>query len=180
MCGAALTLPMALKGIGTGLSVFSAISGGMQQSAYAKYQSKQAVEDAKYARGAAMVRAEKIRKAGEIKQSEARLSLAGSGVDVNAGTSVEINKKIGANAEEDALTEILDGNNQAARLNQQAEAYKISGSNAKTAGYLNAGASALGYKSKENNLLDKSEDSDSTSVISQAPQLYKGWKRSIN
>ena len=148
MCGLALTA------ISTGLQVFSAISGGMQQSAYAKYQAKQAAEDAKYARGAAMVRAEKIRKAGELKQSEARLSLAGSGVDVNAGTSVEINKKIGANYEEDALNEILDGNNQAARLNQQTKADNITAKNARTSGFVNAGATA----------------------ISGANQIYKGWK----
>lgn len=133
---------------GAAVSVLGSVQQGNQQAAQANYQADQARADAQAEKGAAQVQAEKIRKAGRQQQAQARTSLAASGVDVNEGTSTIINQSIGANAEEDALTAILNGTNRANRLNAQADAYDISGSNAKTSSYINATSSVLasGYK----------------------------------
>lgn len=112
MCGLAAA-GLVLSGLGTATSFISS-----QQQARAIQN--QANNQANYAISAAQVRADQIRKAGLIRQGQARTELAGSGVDVNAGTSVEINRKIGENTEHDALTEILDGKNQAITTRNQA------------------------------------------------------------
>lgn len=135
--------PVSLSIAATGMSVLGAVTQGMQQSAYYKYQAKQGEADASAARGAAIVRAEKVRRAGALNQGQAKASIAASGLDTDAGTSVEINNTIAKNTESDALTEILDGNNQSARLNAQAEADRISASNARTNSYLSAGSSLI-------------------------------------
>jgi len=139
-------VPYLLAG-STALSVLGTVSAGNQQAAQANYQADQARADAQAEKGAAQVQAEKIRKAGRQQQAQARTSLAASGVDVNDGTSTIINQSIGANAEEDALTAILNGSNRANKLNAQADAYDISASNAKTSSYINAtSALASGYQ----------------------------------
>ena len=112
MCGIAAA-GLVLSGLGTATSFISS----QQQS---RAIQNQANNQANYAISAAQVRADQIRKAGLIRQGQARTELAGSGVDVNAGTSVEINRKIGENTEHDALTEILDGKNQAINTRTQA------------------------------------------------------------
>ena len=112
MCGIAAA-GLVLSALGTASSFISS-----QQQA--KAVQNQANNQANYAISAAQVRADQIRKAGLIRQGQARTELAGSGVDVNAGTSVEINRKIGENTEHDALTEILDGKNQAINTRTQA------------------------------------------------------------
>ena len=112
MCGIAAA-GLVLSALGTASSFISS----QQQAKAVQTQSN---NQSNYAISAAQVRADQIRKAGLIKQSQARAELAGSGVDVNAGTSVEINRKIGENTEHDALTEILDGKNQAINTRTQA------------------------------------------------------------
>lgn len=143
----AVAAPYLLAG-STGLSVLGAIKSGNDQAAQMNYQADQARADAQAEKGAAQVQAEKIRKAGRQQQAQARASLAASGVDVNEGTSTIINQSIGANAEEDALTAILNGTNRANRLNAQADAYDISAKNIKTASKVEAASSVLasGYK----------------------------------
>ncbi|ENL2449225.1 hypothetical protein AB4X14_005009, partial [Salmonella enterica] len=59
-------------------------------------------------------------------------------------------------AEQDAYQTILNGVNQGARLNSQAQADRISGKNASTAGYINAGSS----------------------LLSAGGTAYNGWKKS--
>lgn len=140
----------ALLGAGT------AYYQGQQQKAYANYQSAQAEADAKAAQGAAQVEAERIRKAGKQQRSEAIASLAASGVDVNSGTSLKIDQQIAQDSGEDAVLALTNGSNQAARLNAQAEGYRISGSQASTAGYLNA----------------------ANTLLIGGTTIAKGWKRS--
>jgi len=148
MCVAAAALPMILSAAGTAVSVLGSIQQGRQESAYAEYQAKQTEADAVAERSAAQIHAEKIRKAARLTQGEANASLAASGVDVGSGSAALINKSIGQNAEEDALTAILEGNRKADRMDAQGEGYKITGQNAKTASYYNAGGSLLagGYQ----------------------------------
>lgn len=138
----------ALQAIGTVMSVAGAMGQGEQRSAYANYQADQAVADAQAERGAAQVRAEKLRKMGKAQQSEARASLAASGVETGAGTAVTIDKRIGANAELDAQTELLTGQNRAARLEGDAAAFRYQADQAKSAAKWNAATSLLAGGSK--------------------------------
>jgi hypothetical protein len=131
----------------TAVSTIGALKQGqqqkVQQKAYANYQAAQANADAKAERDAAEVHADKIRKAARLQASEARAALAGSGVDVGAGTPVDINSNIYKNAEEDAWTTILGGKNKGASMDAQAQGLRISGKNAETASYFKAAGSAL-------------------------------------
>ena len=139
MCSPAL----AITGIGTAISAFGTLQAGSAQKSQYEYQAKQANIDARNEASAAKVRADKIRKAAIQEQGAARANLAASGVDVNAGTSVEINRKIGQNSEEDALVEILNGDTSASRLRDQARNYKTAGKNASQASFLNSGSTLL-------------------------------------
>lgn len=132
-----------MMAISTGFQVISAISQGQQQSDQAEYQSRQAAADAQASREAGEVRADKVRKAGKATQSAARAALAGSGVEVGAGTPVKIVQDIGRNAESDAQSELLSGIYGGQRLDSESVGYKIAGDNARTNSYMRAGGSLL-------------------------------------
>lgn len=127
----------------TAVSAVSQIQQGEQKRDYANYQAAQANADADAEREAAQVRAEQIRKAGRRTQSEARASLAASGIEVSGGSAVTIDDKIAYNTEEDALNEILTGTRRGARLDQEAVGARAAGDNARTAGYMGAFGSVL-------------------------------------
>lgn len=133
---------------GAGMQGFSMLQQGKQASAMANYEAKQAEANAAAERGAAAVRADKIRKMGRMQRSSARAALAASGANVGEGTALVIDQQIGRDAEEDALTEIMTGGRRADALNTQAELSRISGSNARSASYLGAAGSVLagGYQ----------------------------------
>ena len=119
-------------------SAGGAIMSGQQQKKTLNAQADQADADADAETGAARVRAEKIRKAGKRQAAASRASLAASGVNVDLGTSVLINDNINEGAEKDALTGIDNSKDAASRLRNQAALLNISGSNAQTAGVINA------------------------------------------
>lgn len=125
------------------LAAGGAVYSGQQQKKMSNYQAAQAEADAKAAQAAARVEADRIRKAGRAQAAAARASLAGSGVETGEGTALRITSDIARDAEQDAYQTILNGVNQGARLNSQAQADRISGKNASTAGYINAGSSLL-------------------------------------
>ncbi len=125
------------------LGAAGAVASGQQQKKMANYQAAQADADAHAAQAAAKVQADKIRKAGAAQASQANAALAASGVETGEGTALRITSGIVGDAEEDAYTTILNGANSSARLNAQAQADRISGKNAATSGYINAGSSLL-------------------------------------
>lgn len=127
-----------------GVSAYSAIRQGEQQKEWGDYQAAQAQADANAEKSAAEVHADKIRKMARIQAGEATAQLAGSGVDVGEGTALNINKEIYGNAEEDAMLTIFGGKDHSARLNAEAQADRLKGSQAQSAGYLNATSSILG------------------------------------
>ncbi|MBE9967569.1 hypothetical protein G8C42_14150 [Citrobacter freundii] len=138
------------------LAAGGAVYSGQQQKKMSNYQAAQAEADAKAAQAAARVEADRIRKAGRAQAAAARASLAGSGVETGEGTALRITSDITRDAEQDAYQTILNGVNQGARLNSQAQADRISGKNASTAGYINAGSS----------------------LLSAGGTAYNGWKKS--
>lgn len=140
----------------TVLAAGGAVAQGQQQRKMANYQANQAQADAEAQRAAAKVEADKIRKAGREQAAAANAALAASGVETGEGTALRITSGITGDAEEDAYTTIMNGYNQGARLNAQAQADRISGRNAATAGYINAGSS----------------------LLSAGGTAYNGWKKS--
>lgn len=125
------------------VGTYSAIQQGNQQKAQADYQAAQAQADADAAASQAQVEAEQIRKAAVKQRAAARAALADSGVNVDVGTAELIQSDVQQQGEQDALTTILNGNNARAKLNSQADAFQLAGSNAQTAGYLRGASSAL-------------------------------------
>ncbi|KFC08505.1 hypothetical protein GTGU_01422 [Trabulsiella guamensis ATCC 49490] len=125
------------------LAAGGAVYSGQQQKKMSDYQAAQAEADAEAAKAQARVEADRIRKAGRAQASQANAALAASGVETGAGTALRITSGITGDAEQDAYQTILNGANQSARLNSQAQADRISGRNAATAGYISAGSSLL-------------------------------------
>lgn len=127
----------------TAYSVDSTLKAGKQAQLNANAQAEQAAADANTERSAAIVQAERIRKLARIQAGEANASLAGSGVEVDAGTAVNINEEITRNSEEDAALTIFGGSNKAQRLNADASNYKLAGNQARNASYSQAASTVL-------------------------------------
>lgn len=125
------------------LAAGGAVASGQQQKKMANYQAAQAEADADAARASAKVEAERIRKAGRQQASAANAALAASGVDTGEGTALRVTSGITGDAEQDAYQTILNGVSSSNRLQAQAQADRISGSNAATAGNISAGSSLL-------------------------------------
>lgn len=144
--------PITLAVAATGLSATSSVLGGMQQSAMMKGQAAQANADADAERGAAMVRAEKIRKMAKSQAASARASLAAGGVNLDSASASLINKDIIERGEQDALTNINDATDTAGRLRAQAKSLRSAGKQAVVGGLAQAGSSVLGtYANYKNN-----------------------------
>ncbi|TWT23605.1 hypothetical protein FQY83_02960 [Luteimonas marina] len=121
----------------------SAVHQGQTQKNYNNYLANQAEADARAEAGAAQVEAERIRKAGKKQRSEAIAALAASGVDVNSGTALVIDREIARGAEEDAFLTMAGGSDRAARLSADASGRRGAASRAGTAGYINAASTLL-------------------------------------
>lgn len=128
---------------GAGISAYSSIEQGKQNQRMAEDQAQQASNDAAYKMDAAKAHAEKIRRMGELQKGEAKAALAASGVDVNQGTPLELQKSITQNSEEDALTALLGGKRGADTANTEAEMLMRSGANARTSGNMSAAGTVL-------------------------------------
>jgi hypothetical protein len=152
----AATAAYAAIAAATAYSVYSTQQTGKQASLNADAQSEQAQNDADTAASAAVVQADRIRRLARNQNSEANASLAASGVEVGAGTALNINEEITGNAEEDATLTIFNGRNQASKLNTDAANYKLASSQALS----NANSQSIG------------------TVLSGAAQGASAWKAS--
>ncbi|WP_217505536.1 hypothetical protein [Pseudomonas corrugata] len=137
-------------------SVYSTQQAGKQAQLNANAQSDQAQADADTAASAAVVQADRIRRLARNQASEANAALAASGVEVGAGTAININEEIIGNAEEDAALTIFNGRNQQARLYNDADNYQLAGRQARSA----ANSQSIG------------------TVLSSGSQLGMSWKAS--
>lgn len=138
------------------LAAGGAVASGQQQKKMANYQAAQAEADADAAKASARVEAERIRKDGRQQAAAANAAMAASGVETGEGTALRVTSGITGDAEQDAYQTIFNGINTSNRLRSQAQADRISGSNAATAGYINAGSS----------------------LLSAGATAYSGWKKS--
>lgn len=143
MCDPVTVLVAATVG-STLLGAYSQVQAGKQEEAWGKYQAAQAEADANAERGAGQVEAERIRKLGKRQRAEADAAFAGSGIAINEGSALDINRDISQGAEEDAYMAIVAGNDRGARLDADAVGARIGAKNAKRAGYLGATATVLG------------------------------------
>ena len=124
---------MFMAAVSTGYSVYSSQQAGKQAQLTADAQAEQSQRDAEAAASAAMVQADRIRRLARNQASQANAALAGSGVEVNEGTAIDINEEIIGNAEEDATLTILDGQAQKAGGYVDASNYRLSGAQARSA-----------------------------------------------
>lgn len=125
------------------LAAGGAVYSGQQQKKMSNYQAAQAEADAEASQKAARVEAERIRKAGARQAAAANAAMAASGVETGESTALRITSGIAEDAEQDAYQTILNGVNSSNRLQAQAQADRISGRNAATAGNISAGSSLL-------------------------------------
>ena len=109
------TVAIAALAASAAFSAYSSVQQGKQASLNADAQSEQAQIDADNAASAAKVQADRIRKLARNQAGEANAALAASGVEVGAGTALNINQEIYQNAEEDAVMTILNGEEQRKR-----------------------------------------------------------------
>lgn len=130
--------------VGTGLSVYSQQQQGKAAQRQAEYTARVQENEAAAAEDAAQAQAEKIRLEGRRIAGQARASLAASGVDVNAGSSLENQRQIALNTENDALSTILTGGRQGSTLRQQAGLSRASGANARAAADIGSATSLIG------------------------------------
>lgn len=130
----------------TALATTSTLASGYMQYENGKYQKEQANADADAAEGAARVQADRIRSITKKQQSNARAALAGSGVNVDQGTAVNINEDIGQRGEQDALTTVLQGSYNANSMRQGGRLAALQGRQAFGASVIDAGSTlASGY-----------------------------------
>jgi hypothetical protein len=119
-------------------SAYSAIKQGKADAANAeaeaKFQSKQAKADANAEMAIAEQQARKVRDLSKQQRGSARAALAASGVDVGAGTALQIDQQIAGDAESDAQMTIFGGLDTKNRGLQAAQGAEIIGKKqAKTA-----------------------------------------------
>ncbi|KAK6697199.1 hypothetical protein SNK04_014287 [Fusarium graminearum] len=116
------------------LAAGAAVQQGIETKKYNDYLANQAEADKRTAQSAA--EREQIR-------SNAIAELAASGVDVNSDTALRIDQQIVRDSEEDAFLALAGGTDRANRLDAEAQGYRNTGKQARTAGYVNAGSSLL-------------------------------------
>jgi hypothetical protein len=124
------------------LAAGGAVASGQQQKKWRTIRPRRRSRR-RSIKAAAKVEAERIRKAGRQQASAANAALAASGVETGRGTALRVTSGITGDAEQDAYQTILNGVNSSNRLQAQAQADRISGSNAATAGNISAGSSLL-------------------------------------
>jgi len=121
-----------------GVGVYSALEQGAAAKKAGKDAQEQADIDARNKRSESLLEANKIRKDAERRRSMAASDMAGSGVTVGVGNAELIDQEIYQDAEEDALTTILNGGKTASDIAYQGKVAARQGKNAQTASYFSA------------------------------------------
>lgn len=129
----------------TAVSAGTAIHSANQQKDYNEYLGKQAEADSRTERQAAEIKAAERREQARRVAASARANLAASGIDVDSETANAINKDIIQRGETDALTDIDNSLDAAARMREQASVYRMRGQQAQIAGYAQATSTIASY-----------------------------------
>lgn len=138
--------PVTLAIAASALSATSTLATGVQSYQQGKYERDQAGADAVAAQAAGAVEAKRIREVARRQRGAARAALAGSGVNVDAGTAGDIQHEITLAGEQDAMTSILNGRNTGRQLQSQGSAAALQGRQRLAGSVLAAGGdAAYGY-----------------------------------
>lgn len=135
---------------GTMLAVSAAVSmagtlaQGIAQKRAANAQAQQDEHIAAQQRDQAMQEADRIRRAGERTQGQARAQLAASGIRVDSGSALLIDEEIGYESELDAQNTLLTGERGARASEYSASMARARGSNAMTGSILSAVGTGVG------------------------------------
>lgn len=135
--------PFTIALIAAGVSAGGSIIQGQNAKATADVNAELQRREGRQEEDAAIAQAAKIRKAGAAAASRANASLAASGVAIGEGTAVRINEDIYQESESDAYSTLLTGSRRKQSAYNQAGMTESEGRNARTAGYINAGATLL-------------------------------------
>lgn len=130
------------------LSAVGSIRQGNQAAAAAKFQSKQLKIQAGQVEGAASRKAQEEERRAKLLNSTLVARAAASGGSVVDPTVFDLYGNVAQEGRYRALTQLYEGFQEGARIRTQAGAAELEGSQAKTAGYINAGASILGGAGK--------------------------------
>lgn len=116
--------------LGADVSSVGALSRGVSEFAYSRYQAKAAGADARAELDAAQAQAEKIRRGTRGAVSDARAGVVAAGATLDSGSALTLEQDINQRGESDALTAILTGDRKAANQRRLAAQYRTSGVNA--------------------------------------------------
>jgi hypothetical protein len=120
------------------------VKQGNQQQDYATYQADIAAADAQQQKELGVVQADRTRTAAKYVKGTARAGYGASGVDVNSGSSADVQQHITSASEQDAWQQILTGNRAYNSGMNSAAAMRVAGANAAQAGYAGAAKSLMG------------------------------------
>lgn len=124
-------------------NAFGTARQGMQQQALANYQADVAAADANTAREIGLVQADRVRTAAKYAKGSARAAYGASGVDVNSGSSADVQQRLTAGSELDAWQAILSGQRAYNSGMNTAAALRAAGANAAASGWAGASKSLL-------------------------------------
>ena len=129
---------------GAALSGASAIAGGVMQKQQADYQAKVAERNALAERMKGAAEAERIAGKYDRIRGQQAAAAAASGVDPTAGSaSLIINQATAKNEALDTMSALWNAESSADAFAAQAKGYKMAGSNAQTAGFIQGPTSFL-------------------------------------
>jgi hypothetical protein len=137
------------------MTAMTAVSaGGQLMQGYGAYSAGKSADriaqgEAAALRDQAAQEAEKITTAGNRQRGEARTTLAGSGVAVDAGTALTIDEDIARRTAEDARMTLLTGERQARQVRYEGQMARIEGRQALTGSVLQAGSTVVNGWSKK-------------------------------
>jgi hypothetical protein len=137
-----LSLGTVLSGAGLAMSATSAISGGNQAAANARYQSELYQRQADRERQIAALDESEYRRRGSALMATQRARLGGAGVDIS-GTALDVSDATAAELELQALKIRSGGDARASDLESQGILSRYAGGQAARQGFLNAGGKAL-------------------------------------
>lgn len=127
----------------TGLQVVNTVQQGVAARRQADIQARQLEYQATQEREAAVEEARKVRRSGDAARGEAAAAIAASGVKVGEGSALEIDRRIGEDAESDALAALLTGGRRARSLELEAGLGRVAGKQQQAAAFASAASTAL-------------------------------------
>lgn len=129
MAASAVETGGTLQAIGSGANAIGDLAAGVTRARMSR-------ADARAEKAMGQARADRIRTAGEAELSRARSGAVAGNVSLSSGSVLAAEQQVVTNVEQDALSEILTGNNRARSLNASARYYTQAGMNNASDGLL--------------------------------------------